>query len=433
MNKEIQQLNTTTYKTTPKDDPKDRIEVIIGDDKEQDFKPQVKLKRWDGECDFSVRLKENGTETATVVSKDDKVTWDKGNFKIEFYEAENAHKFVWFLKKKPKTNKVEFTIQSKGLVFYYQPELEDSEVQEMAEREGITLLEAKRKCRPENVVGSYAVYMENPGTNWVGGKEYKAGKFGHIYRPHLYDSNGLEAWGDLHIENGIYSVEIPQDFLDKAVFPIFANDTFGYETKGVTSQSYAYTWDGGTEQTYRHGSYFLASKNGTIDKLTIALSADSSVSVDTMVFVNEKDSVATNSHGEIGNSERLDLSLTTTKSWYDFDFNDESIISGRNYIFNATGNAADIPSDFHDADVWKDSGGDADSSYRKDFTTSAYSVAQEDPFVSAPYFNYIFSIYATYTPAATTNIKSYNGLLKASIKSINGLAIASIKSINSLE
>jgi len=54
--------------------------------------------------------------------------------------------------------------------------------------------------------------MENPGTNWVGGKEYKAGKFGHIYRPHLYDSNGLEAWGDLHIENGIYSVEIPQEF-----------------------------------------------------------------------------------------------------------------------------------------------------------------------------------------------------------------------------
>ena len=33
---------------------------------------------------------------------------------------------------------------------------------------------------------------------------------------------------------------------------------------------------------------------------------------------------------------------------------------------------------------------------------------------------------------AATNIKSYNGLLKASIKSINGLAIADIKSINGL-
>ena len=205
MAKKITQLNDTTYKTIPKDDPKDRIEVIIGDDKEQDFKPQVKIKRWDGECDFSVRLKENGKETPTVSSADDKVTWDKGNFKIEFYEAENAHKFVWYLKEKPDTNKVEFTIQSKGLKFYYQPELTQEEID-------------NGSFRPENVVGSYAVYMENPGTNWVGGKEYKAGKFGHIYRPHLYDSNGLEAWGNLHIENGIYSVEIPQDFLDKEYF-----------------------------------------------------------------------------------------------------------------------------------------------------------------------------------------------------------------------
>jgi len=43
------------------------------------------------------------------------------------------------------------------------------------------------------------------------------------------------------------------------------------------------------------------------------------------------------------------------------------------------------------------------------------------------------TLYITYTPAATTNIKSVNGLLKASVKSVNGLAIASVKSINGLE
>ena len=74
MAKKITQLNDTTYKTIPKDDPKDRIEVIIGDDKQPDFKPQVKIKRWDGECDFSVRLTENGKEKATVSLKDDKIT-----------------------------------------------------------------------------------------------------------------------------------------------------------------------------------------------------------------------------------------------------------------------------------------------------------------------------------------------------------------------
>jgi hypothetical protein len=39
----------------------------------------------------------------------------------------------------------------------------------------------------------------------------------------------------------------------------------------------------------------------------------------------------------------------------------------------------------------------------------------------------------TYSAAATTDIKSINGLAKASIKSINGLAIGSIKNINGLE
>ena len=42
LNKQITQLNTTTYKTTPKDDPKDRIEVEVGDIKQPDFLPAVK-------------------------------------------------------------------------------------------------------------------------------------------------------------------------------------------------------------------------------------------------------------------------------------------------------------------------------------------------------------------------------------------------------
>jgi hypothetical protein len=64
----------------------------------------------------------------------------------------------------------------------------------------------------------------------------------------------LEAWGNLHIENGIYSVEIPQDFLDKAVYPIKSNDTFGYTSIG----SYA-TGNAG----YARGQYAIPSE-GTL-------------------------------------------------------------------------------------------------------------------------------------------------------------------------
>ena len=218
MKQKLKQLDKTTWKQIAKDDPKDRIEVEVGDSKQLDFYPQVKIMRWDNECNYSIRLIDDNT--GSVKQEGDKVIYDKQDKKIEFYEVDDSYKMVWFLKEKPETNKVEFTIQSKGLKFYYQPELTQEEIDEGA-------------FRPENVVGSYAVYASEQKTNWVGGKEYKAGKFGHIYRPHLYDSNGLEAWGDLHIENGIYSVGIPQDFLDKAVYPIKSNDTFGYTTIGT--------------------------------------------------------------------------------------------------------------------------------------------------------------------------------------------------------
>jgi hypothetical protein len=113
-----------TYFAVPKDDPKDRINVEIGDSKQPDFKPQVKLMRWDNEVNFSVRL--ITTDESSPLKTGEKINWDTDTSKIEFYEfteGEGGYKLVWFLKEKPLTNKVEFTIQSKGLDFFYQPEL----------------------------------------------------------------------------------------------------------------------------------------------------------------------------------------------------------------------------------------------------------------------------------------------------------------------
>ncbi|MFA5014825.1 MAG: hypothetical protein WC549_04730, partial [Actinomycetota bacterium] len=102
---------------------------------------------------------------------------------------------------------------------------------------------------------SYAVYHQTKGgMNDKDGKEYKTGKAFHIFRPHIIDAVGKETWGILHIENGIYSVEIPQDFLDKAQFPIRSNDTFGYTTVGTAGSNIfedfailgKFTYSGGT-------------------------------------------------------------------------------------------------------------------------------------------------------------------------------------------
>ena len=147
-----------------KDNPKDKIEVEIGDSKDNTkMYPQAKIMRWDNEVNLSVRYKDSDTSQPIVGTKGDVIEWVKGDKEVHIYEKpeideDGGLEIEVVLKEKPISNIIEFSIETKGLEFFYQPELEDSEVEELAQREGITLLEAKRKCRPENVVGSYAVY-----------------------------------------------------------------------------------------------------------------------------------------------------------------------------------------------------------------------------------------------------------------------------------
>lgn len=211
-----------TYFATPQENPKDLIAIEVGDSKQPDFYPQLKVMRWDNEVNFSARLVNE--ETAPKVSKlGEKVKWEGEKVSADIYALEEGHEFEVILKEKPKTNVVSFTIQDKGVEYFYQPELTEKEIEEGANR-------------PENIIGSYAVYAKTQKTNYVGGKEYKCGKVGHIYRPKIIDSAGTEVWGYLHIENGILSVTIPQDFLDKAVYPVrhAAGLTFGYTSAGAT-------------------------------------------------------------------------------------------------------------------------------------------------------------------------------------------------------
>lgn len=119
-----------TYFLIPKDDPRDRVEVEVGDSKDKDkFHPQVKIKRWDNEVNLSVRLKDEGTEPEEISTEADKIKWKKGIKDVSFYELpesedlkEGGYEFQIDLAEKPASNKVGFTIETKGLDFFYQPE-----------------------------------------------------------------------------------------------------------------------------------------------------------------------------------------------------------------------------------------------------------------------------------------------------------------------
>lgn len=240
-------LANNTYSKIAQDNPKDLIAVEVGDSKQVDFYPQVKIQRWDNEVNFSARLVTD-EKTPTVTTDVDKILWQGDKVEANFYELPEGYEFEVVLKEPPKTNVVEFTLETKGLDFFYQPELTQEEKDRGAER-------------PENVVGSYVVYASENKVNYAGGKEYKVGKIGHIYRPKIIDSAGTEVWGELNITGAVLSVTIPQDFLDKAVYPVrhAAGLTFGYSSLGASQVAY---------QLIR-GVYAATGAAGTLTKYTI--------------------------------------------------------------------------------------------------------------------------------------------------------------------
>ncbi len=226
---EIKLINPTTYEVTmPLGDM-----VEIGDKDSPDFKPHLKLNRWNGEC--AIDLGFDTVRKILPILQPDRLTWDDGSVACEFIpqppskrDKLGGFKFNIILKKKPKTNVSSLKFKAKGLKFYYQPELTPEEI-------------AEGCVRPENVVGSYAVYhatRTNIHRNKEDAEKYKCGKAFHWYRPLIWDSSNprKEVWGELNVDpaKGIRTVTIPQDFLDNAVYPITIDDDFGYTGAGVS-------------------------------------------------------------------------------------------------------------------------------------------------------------------------------------------------------
>ena len=187
--------------------------------------PEVKLRKWGDET--YIKLSYPDFSPVSPKQSEGKMKWVNGDKEVHLYQSENSFKFEPILKIKPVTNKIILHIETKGLRFFYQPDLTQQEKDEGA-------------FRPDNVIGSYAVYHDTQQPLHAGQEEaekYKVGKAFHIYRPKLIDSNNWEVWGDLFIdtEKGKYEITIPTDFWNNAVYPIRSNDTFGNTTCGASA------------------------------------------------------------------------------------------------------------------------------------------------------------------------------------------------------
>lgn len=71
-----------------KDDNRDRVEIEIGDIKDPKvFHPQMKIKRWDNEVNFSYRLIDKDKENPEITYEEDKIKWKGEKKDIQFYKT----------------------------------------------------------------------------------------------------------------------------------------------------------------------------------------------------------------------------------------------------------------------------------------------------------------------------------------------------------
>ena len=185
------------------------------------------------------------------------------NLKKEIVEG-NGFEFDINIKEKPVSNRIEFSINSKGVAFWRQPEL----TREEKDNNGF---------QPINARGSYAIYTIEEKRNYTNGKDYKNNKVGHLFFPYIEDSNGwkvrAEDFNIMHnIETGIgeLAVTIPQDFLDNAIYPIrnAAGLEFGYHTNGGSGFAPTGNSVQGAGITYSPAS------DGTLDSMSVYASGN---------------------------------------------------------------------------------------------------------------------------------------------------------------
>lgn len=334
----FEKVNDTTYRYK-QDTKTHRGEVTaeIGDSTKPDFKPHIKLSKWEDEVSLEIEAEENETLVPQIV--DDKITLKGTQKEYNFYPLKpktvgfekwyepyilhesGGTEFEVILKEKPVTNEVKLKIKSKGLEFLYQPYLTDEE-RYLMDVEGSII-------RFPEVEGSYAVYHKDKKNDYskAGGKDYKTGKAFHIYRPTITDSAGKTVYGDLKIDEakGILSIFIPQEFLETALYPIIVDPSIGYTTVGGSST---------TIMSNIKGSVFSTTNGFTPTSLSMYLNVNTLNAFKGAIYTHSTLNLLTN-------GTTVEKSGITATDWQTFTFTVNPTLAGStDYIIAAWSSSA---------------------------------------------------------------------------------------------
>jgi len=357
------------------------------------FTPEITMYRWDQEC--YLKLYEpliNGAvlsqKNAGSILTGDTIQWTSKDLQFLFYpkpidEQSTYGSFEYEIilaNSKAGTDQIlsniSFPITSGGLVFYYQPPLTQAEIDE-------------GNIRPDNVVGSYAVYHATKSGHIIGQTNYGAGKAFHIYRPQLIDNAGNTAWADLIITDTALTIDFSniQEWLKKAKYPVVIDPNFGYETEGGTASGVG-----------MYGPYFYKATSG-VAGTGISISACIS-SPGNCIF---EYALYNSSKGYIQNTEES-ADVVHYKDYYTLNFTSAPEIAASTAYYLGCASEDKGTSFYWDSTSGEDAG----------YDTTVWGSIWPTPFVyTGNYSTRKYSIYCTYSeegvPDPPTNVSATDG------------------------
>jgi hypothetical protein len=194
--------------------------LIMGGSDKNKFVPNLNMSFHDDEFYINLNRKDK-------IVKDELATLTSGKVKQKIdsetdeYYLDGNDRLKWDIvfDLLPKKMDIVFDMEySDGIEFFYQDELTAEEI-------------ANGDIRPDDIVGSYAVYC-NKANN-----KYKTGKLCHIPRPFVIDAENNQEWCVLDIKNKKLTITLPETFMENAIYPVRLDPTFGYITEGGTGST----------------------------------------------------------------------------------------------------------------------------------------------------------------------------------------------------
>ncbi len=225
------------------------------------------------------------------------VNFGDGGFKVDI-----------LLDEKPDTNVFCYAIQgAENYDFFYQPPLTEQEIAEGA-------------SRPPEIDGSYAVYHKTLKNHQIGKENYATGKVMHIPRPQVWSMSDTETkvWADMNYDNGNLCVTVPQDFLDKAEYPVRVDPTFGYTSVGASNLSV-------TTNTRLQSTVGTSTESGTVTSISYYGYANTGTET-------AKGALYLRSDKSLIAGASATTTISTTQTWWVLDVVDTAITSDAYYI-----------------------------------------------------------------------------------------------------